>query len=150
MKQGNGGNYLAHRVVIELTSTFELMEDVFSRHFARFGLSGVKYRALMQLQYAGEEGLPLSELGEKMQVSRANITGLIDRLERDGLANRETDLRDRRVVRAKITARAMDLIQSVLPVHGKFTGMALSALDQNEKEQLIGLLKKLQSGLEHH
>jgi hypothetical protein len=32
LKQGNGGNYLAHRVVIELTKTCELMEDVFSRH----------------------------------------------------------------------------------------------------------------------
>lgn len=40
-----------------------------------------------------------------MLVSRANITGLVDRLERDGLVYREADPRDRRSLRAKITAQ---------------------------------------------
>ncbi|MCL6558214.1 MAG: MarR family transcriptional regulator [Firmicutes bacterium] len=126
------------------------MEDVFSRHFARFGLTPVKFNALMQLMYAGDDGLALSELGERMHVTRANITGLVDRLERDGLVYREPDPRDRRSLRAKITPKAGSLLQRVAPVHGEFTGKVLSVLDNREKEMLIELLKKLQSGLSRY
>ncbi|MCL6639548.1 MAG: MarR family transcriptional regulator [Firmicutes bacterium] len=146
----DGDRYLAHRVIIEIASTYDLMEDVFNRHLARFGISQVKYKAMMQLLYAGDDGLPLSELGEKMAVSRANITGLVDRLERDGLVSRETDSRDRRVVRARVTARAKELLQFITPIHGEFTGSLLSVLDSKEKETLIELLKKVQSSLERH
>lgn len=147
MDESNGSNYLAIRTVIELAKACDLMEDVFNRHFARFGLSQVKFNALMQLMYAGESGLALSELGERMLVSRANITGLADRLERDGLVYREPDPRDRRSLRAKITPKARSLLQRVAPVHGEFTGKVLSVLDRREKELLIELLQKLQSGL---
>jgi len=101
----------------------------------------------MQLMYAGDNGLVLSELGERMLVSRANITGLVDRLERDGLVYREADPQDRRSLRAKITPKAVSLLQRVAPVHGEFTAGVLSALDRRDKETLIELLEKLQSGL---
>lgn len=144
------GNYLAHRVVVELTRAFDLLEDVLNRHFARFGLSPVKFNALVHLQYNGDVGLALSELGEKMLVSGANITGLVDRLERDGLVYRENDQRDRRIVRAKITPRARDLLCKIMPEHSKFIGVILSALDHDEKESFIGLLTKLQEGLDKY
>lgn len=150
MKEIRNGNYLAHRVAIEITKTYDLLDDVFNRHFARFGLSPVKFNALMQLLHAGDEGLVLSELSEKMLVSRANITGLVDRLEKDGLVFREADLRDRRIWRAKVTARAKELLSVIVPIHGDFTGTVLSALNPDEKELLIKLLEKLQSGLDEY
>jgi len=150
LKEIRNGNYLAHRVAIEITKTYDLLEDVFNRHFARFGLSPVKFSALMQLLHAGDEGLAFSELSEKMLVSRANITGLVDRLEKDGLVYREADGRDRRIWRAKVTARAKELLSAVVPIHGDFTGTVLSVLNPDEKELLIELLKKLQSGLDKY
>lgn len=150
LKEIRNGNYLAHRVAIEITKTYDLLDDVFNRHFARFGLSPVKFNALMQLLHAGDEGLVLSELSEKMLVSRANITGLVDRLEKDGLVFREADLRDRRIWRAKVTARAKELLSVIVPIHGDFTGTVLSALNPDEKELLIKLLEKLQSGLDEY
>ena len=141
-------NYLAHRIVFEITKTFDLLEDTFSKHFAKFGLSSVKFKALMQLMLAGEEGLTLSELGEKMDVSRANITGLIDRLEKDDLVYRETDPQDRRVVRARVIPRTAELMRVIVPIHSKFTGSVLAALNTREKEQLLELLEKLRLSLE--
>lgn len=150
LKEIRNGNYLAHRVAIEITKTYDLLDDVFNRHFTRFGLSPVKFNALMQLLHAGDEGLALSELSEKMLVSRANITGLVDRLEKDGLVYREADRRDRRIWRAKVTARAKELLSALVPIHGDFTGTVLSALHPDEKELLIKLLEKLQSGLDKY
>ncbi|MEW5784506.1 MAG: MarR family transcriptional regulator [Bacillota bacterium] len=103
--------------------------------------------SIPELRHAGEEGLPLCQLGEKLLVTRANITGLIDRLEKDGLVIREADVSDRRVIRARLTRQAQNKLDAVLPLHGAFTGMALESLDLPEKEQLLALLQKLQAGL---
>jgi len=140
--------YSAIRTIIELTRCFDLLDDVMSRHFARFGLSQPKFNALMQLRNAGECGLSLSELGERMLVSRANITGLIDRLERDDLVIREVDSRDRRVFRARLTNKSLHLIKHILPLHGEFTREVMSGLTGEEKENLSSLLQKLSRSLQ--
>ncbi|MBF7082317.1 MarR family transcriptional regulator [Desulfallas sp. Bu1-1] len=145
---GQNESYLAIRTIIELTQAYDLLEDVMGRHFARFGLSQPKFNALMQLRQAGDRGLALSELGERMLVSRANITGLIDRMEKDNLVVRETDPRDRRIFRAKLTPKAQNLIENILPIHAAFTRQTISGLDAGEKEQLIKLLQKLRKNLE--
>lgn len=147
-QHSNRNRYLAVRTVIELTRTAEVLDDVFSRHLARFGLSRAKFNALVHLRHATGLGLTLSELGQKMLVSRANITGLVDRLEKDGLVFREPDPRDRRVFRAKLSPRAEKLLEKIMPLHGEFTTQAISGLNEQEKEQLIILLQKLRQGLE--
>ncbi|MGB9803011.1 MarR family winged helix-turn-helix transcriptional regulator [Desulfofundulus sp.] len=140
--------YLAIRTVIELSRTMDLLEDLLARHFAHFNLSQPKFNALMELYHAGEQGLPLSELGQRMLVSRANITGLVDRLERDGLVIRVVDPKDRRVIRAQITPRAVQLLHGVLPLYNDLINRAISCLNREEKETLIHLLVKLQKGLD--
>lgn len=139
--------YLAVRTIIELTKSYDMLEDVLGRHFARFGLSQPKFNALIQLRQAGERGLALSELGERMLVSRANITGLVDRLERDNLVFREADPRDRRIFRAKLTPKATNLLEDMLPIHTAFTREAMSGLSAGEKNLLIELLQKLRRGM---
>jgi len=141
-------SYLAIRTIIELTKTYDVLEDIMGRHFARFGLSLPKFNALMQLRHAGDRGLALSELGERMYVSKANITGLIDRMERDSLVVRENDPLDRRVFRAKLTTKAQNLIKDILPIHVVFTHEAMSGLTADEKEIFIALLQKLRPGME--
>ena len=144
----NKDSYLAVRTVIELIRCYDVFEDTMARHFARFGLSQPKFNALMQLRQAGEQGLALSELGERMYVSRANITGLIDRMEKDDLVVREVDRRDRRVFRAKLKPKAINLLEIILPVHVTFTQETMSGLTADEKEQFLTLLQKLKEGME--
>lgn len=144
----NRDAYLAIRTVIELTKTADVLDDVFSRHLAQYGLSRAKFNALMQLRLAPGEGLTLSGLGQKMLVSRANITGLVDRMARDSLVYREPDPRDRRIFRVKITPRAEELLEKLLPIHCNFTAEAISGLKEEEKEMLVNLLLKLRSTLE--
>lgn len=124
------------------------MEDVFEMHFARYNLSGPKFNALIHLYMAGDRGLIQSELSKKMLVSRANITGLLERLEKDDLVVRTDDPSDKRVFRVSLTDRAAALINVFLPVHNDYMHNVMSALDRHEKEVLIALLRKLNKGLE--
>ncbi|MFZ5639496.1 MAG: MarR family winged helix-turn-helix transcriptional regulator [Bacillota bacterium] len=149
--QENGGKsdgYLSKLTLYELTSFHDAMEDAFDVHFARYGLSGPKFKVLINLYMAGDRGLIQSELGTKMQVSRANITGLVERLEKEGLVVRNNDPSDKRVFRVCLTNRAFALMHVFLPVHNDFMNKIVSALDRNEKEVLISLLKKLNKGLD--
>ncbi len=66
-------------------------------------LSTPKYSALKHLALA-DEPLALSELAARQICVRSNITQLVDRLEVDGLVRRVEDPKDRRCVRATLTA----------------------------------------------
>lgn len=89
-----------------------------------------------------------SELGKKMLVSRANITGLIERLEKEDLVVRSNDPSDKRVFRVCLTSRAVALMNAFLPVHNNYVHKIMSALDRHEKEIFILLLRKINKGLE--
>ena len=93
------------------------------------------------------KGLPLSELAERLLVTGGNITGIIDRLERDGYVYRERDKKDRRIVRALLTEKGFDLYKSFLPRYKEVMRKINSVLTTEERQQLQRLLKKLGQGI---
>lgn len=140
--------YLSKRVLFGLQSLYDDLEDVFAMHFAQYRLSWPKFNALIQLYMAGDRGLTQSELSKKMLVSRANITGLIERLKKEDLVVRGTDPSDKRVFRVRLTNKAVLLMNAFLPVHNNFMHKVMSALDTHEKEVFISLLEKIKKGLD--
>jgi MarR family 2-MHQ and catechol resistance regulon transcriptional repressor len=71
--------------------------------------------ALRALCFAGSEGISLKTLSRCLMLSKAPITGIMDRLEREGLARRAPDLSDRRVVRAVATEAGFQKMEQVKP-----------------------------------
>ncbi|MGH3321340.1 MAG: MarR family winged helix-turn-helix transcriptional regulator [Streptosporangiaceae bacterium] len=67
----------------------------------QLGLSVSAWGVLMLLD--GEDGLKSSELAERVWISAATVTTLVDGLERDGHVARRRDDGDRRVVRVYLT-----------------------------------------------
>lgn len=141
-------SYFSLRTLIELTSLQANLDEVMETHFSRYGLSKAKFNALMQLFMTGGQGLTQSELGKKLLVSRANITQLIDRLEKEGLVIRTPDPADKRISQLYLTSRASRLMEVFVPVHNQFVHKLMSVLDAEEKERLISLVEKLNKGLE--
>lgn len=131
-----------------MTSFYDELEDALAMHFARYGLSRAKFNVLMQLFMVDDQGLTQSELSKKMLVSRANITGLIDRLEKENMVIRMADAADRRAFKLRLTDRAARLMNSFLPIHNEYVHKLISVLDREEKEMLILLLAKLKRNLE--
>jgi len=144
----NRDRYLAIRAVIELGEAAQALEDIMSTHLARFGLSPPKFRALVELHMAGDRGLNQSELSRKLKVSRANITGLIDRMEKDGLVTRELHPTDKRAFHVALSERAEGMVNAFLPAHNDFVHRAMSGLEYSEKETLIALLGKMKKGFD--
>src|SRR6266566_1599887 len=74
-----------------LLRSFGLVRQVMEPYFAPFGISGPQWGVLRVLQRAesnGEAALRLSELGQRLFVQPPSVTGVADRLERQGLVQR--------------------------------------------------------------
>ncbi len=106
-----------------------------------YGLTTPQFGVLEALYHLGP--LSLGELADKLLVTGGNITYVMDRLEAQGLVYRDRLVEDRRVVKAKLTERGRDLIESVFPPHAEYIEHLTSHLDATEAETLRALLKKL-------
>ena len=66
---------------------------------------------------AAPEGLRMTELSQQLMVSNGNVTGIVDRLVADGLAERETMETDRRAFRVRITEKGGQLMREMTARH---------------------------------
>jgi len=91
-----------------------------------------------------EEGLLPSELAEKTSQDRATITGLVDRLVKDGWIERRPDEIDRRSFRIYLTAYANQNRDSILKLFEKTNQKFLSCFTREEWCQMQGFLNRLE------
>ncbi|WP_067536728.1 MarR family winged helix-turn-helix transcriptional regulator [Nocardia crassostreae] len=116
------------------------IEAVFTAH----GLQRGEFDVLAALRRSGEPyELNPSVLAETLMLSRAGMTGRLDRLESAGLVRRSADAADRRAIRVALTDRGLQLVDVVVTEHiDNETRMllALSAKDRKELDRLTRLL----------
>lgn|GEM_PF-183601 len=88
-------------------------------------------------------GLTLSSLSHRLLVSAGNLTGIVARLERDGLVHRDGDPLDRRVFRVRLSSRGRGLLAELMPRHAALVRTLLADLSGHEQEQLRAGLARL-------
>jgi DNA-binding MarR family transcriptional regulator len=71
------------------------------------------------------------------------LTGIVDRLEEKGLVVRDRDVRDRRVVRVRLTEKGAKLYKSTIPFFEKSIAEFFSPLSKAQQKELAALLRKL-------
>jgi DNA-binding MarR family transcriptional regulator len=101
---------------LNLLRTFTVLEEPIGRLLKSRGLSEATYNTLRILrgeQRAGNDGVSCNVIGERLISRVPDVTRLVDRLERKGLAKRSRAKEDRRVVRISITARGLDLLEKL-------------------------------------
>jgi MarR family 2-MHQ and catechol resistance regulon transcriptional repressor len=143
-------NPLLAQLALNFVYTSEVFQQATGRYMAPFGLSKSTFNVLMLLRHGPEGGMQLHELGELLLVSRANITGLVDHLEREGCVQRAIDTQDRRVRRARITKKGKALLDEFIPVHFGNLRILLQDLSAEEEKALLGLLRKMRASVAAH
>lgn len=114
------------------------------RFLSGYGLTLSQFEMLTVLS---EEGaVPLNRLSERLCCACSNVTGLVDRLERDGLVKRERSQEDRRVILLDLTEKGRGLWSSV--PRGGCCGMRLDGiLDADEESGFRRILEKLTTAM---
>ena len=107
----------------------------------RANLTGPQLTVIKMLEGIGD--LSLSELSEKIRAQNSTVTGIIDRMEREGLVVRERSTEDRRVVKIRLTPKGMDLARDVPVEPMVIFRSALLALSKDEMQDLLKILLKV-------
>ena len=119
------------RVVRELERELQADQD----------LALTDYDVLVQLAAAAERRLRMSELADRLLLSRSGVTRLVDRLVADGLVERVSCESDRRGQWAALTDAGHDRLRRAAPTH--LRGVATHFLDRLSADDLASLERML-------
>ncbi|MCP8968522.1 MarR family winged helix-turn-helix transcriptional regulator [Ectobacillus ponti] len=132
---------LSLKVVIALSRAYRRVMDISNESVQGYGLNPTEFGVLELLFHKGEQ--PLQQIGEKILLASGSITYVIDKLEKKQLVVRKPCQRDRRVIFASLTASGQELMETIFPQHEELLHTSLDMLSQEEKEELLQLLKKI-------
>jgi DNA-binding MarR family transcriptional regulator len=116
------------------------LEPVFDAH----GLGAASFGVLVTLARIEDEGgVSQRRLMDELGLTSGTISVRMDRLVAQGLVERRPDPESRRNTRITLTERGRELFERVVPAHLANERRLLAALDEDERELLAGLLRKL-------
>ena len=108
------------------------------------GLGLTSYEVLMNLADAPDGRMRMSELADRLLLSRSGITRLADRLVDKGLIKRERCSNDGRGYNAQLTAKGRDVVTAARPDHlAAVRRLFLSQLSDDELETLGRIWQRL-------
>ena len=121
------------------------MSQQFRAHFGRLNLT---FPQALVLNVLGEEGpIPISVLAERTGSANSTVSGIVDRLEKLGLAKRQRSETDRRVIYVAATEKYHELRQKAeTNVSGYFNSL-LDTMTPEDKVQVADALRKLEAAL---
>ena len=142
--RGRPAEVRALNAYIKLVRATSAVGARLARRLAAHRLTATQLGVLEALLHLG----PLGQrtLGEKLLMSGANITTVVDNLERRGLARRERSEEDRRNITVHLTTEGRRLITKVFPGHAAAIAEVFSVLTAAEQDELGQLTKKLGLG----
>jgi MarR family 2-MHQ and catechol resistance regulon transcriptional repressor len=103
-----------YEATMQLLKTAEALWNGSRLFFERWDLSPSQFNVL-NLLWGLSEGLSQVDVSRQLIMHRSNVTGLIDRLEKRGLVERQETPGDRRAYRVVLAPKGIALMEEVLP-----------------------------------
>ena len=117
------------------------MKRTLEARLSTFGITATQYVILAHL--AKEDGLSQTKLGNRLYFDNPTVTGVIDRMERDGLVERRRDPRDRRVINIFLSDRAKGILSDINSIADEVNDRALDSCSARQKSELIDMLNTI-------
>ena len=126
---------------VKLMRVAETLMVASQRDFAKGKLTVSQFGVLEALYHLGP--MCQRDAAKKILKSTANITTVVDNLEKRGLVERQRSSEDRRYIALHLTDEGRNLIGQIFPSHVQGIVKNLSVLTTEEQQQLAHLCKKL-------
>lgn len=133
--------YLMNRIMGQYNATLRA-------EMARLGLSTAKMRALAILSVG--DGLQMGELGVYAVVEQSTLSRALDGLVADGMARRETDGSDQRVVRIYLTGTGRAAFDRLWPHMIDGHDRMFRGIDDAERQAFLATLHKMLANVRKH
>ena len=102
-----------------------------------------QYSVLLALSRNGP--MQMSKLGENMLVAPANVTGLVDRMEKKGYVRRRRGVKDRRLYVIESTEKGSRIFRSISSRFMLYAGSLGSTLTRAELNSTLAALRKVKA-----
>jgi MarR family transcriptional regulator, 2-MHQ and catechol-resistance regulon repressor len=129
------------QLVIALGRALQALEQGVRPQLAQAGLSMTEFAVLEVLYHKG--ALPLGEIRDRILLTGASTTYVVQNLEERGLMRRRTCAEDQRVVFGELTTRGRTLIDEVFPAHVDRLRELMADLSVAEKRAAVRLLRRV-------
>jgi MarR family 2-MHQ and catechol resistance regulon transcriptional repressor len=125
----------AMEVCMWLIQAHSVHSAALAKFHSSFGYtrSNGRYSFLRSLYFARSRRLTLNEISNEMMVSGANITYLIDQLEKEGLVARVPYPMDRRVTHVELTHAGIEACETLIPAMADFMERMTKGFSEPEK-----------------
>jgi DNA-binding MarR family transcriptional regulator len=134
--------YASMRAVTSIMRAHQILIAELDAMLRPYGITFSRYEALVLLMYSRNGSLPLSKIGERLQVHATSVTNVIDRLEAAGLVRREPNPQDGRGTLAVITDEGRAVAtKATADLNAARFGM--SALTEPELTEVFDVLRRL-------
>lgn len=117
------------------------MKKALDSQLTEVGVTASQHTVLSTL--AHKDGLSLSEVGKRVFLDKPAMTGLADRLEKDGLVQRRRTSSDRRVVRLYLTPKGRRLLGRMDEIATSVDSDLVSVLTPEQLRQFRGMLNRI-------
>lgn len=118
---------------------FQRLEDVCGEH----GITHTQYNVLRILRGVHPEGHPRCEIADRLITRAPDVTRLLDRLDRQGLIEREWSKENRRLSIAKITRQGLEVLQRLEPAVKALEHSTVGRLTATEQKDLARMCDQM-------
>lgn len=126
------------RELVRAYQAFSAYSEAFVR---QYDLTPAQFDVIATL--GNTAGLSMGDIGEKTLITKGTLTGVVDRLEKKGLVEREIPPENRRSIVVRLTAEGERLFEQVFPAHIADMKQHFAVLNPSELELLRVLLSRL-------
>lgn len=106
--------------------------------------SNLSMQEMKVIDFLGKCGPSIMrKIADHLMLAVSTMTGIVDKLVQKGLVRRETPEDDRRIVRVELTEKGQEICQMNLDTYMELSRGMLEALNEEEQEILLVLLRKI-------
>lgn len=133
------------RILMNYLKVNQHLSQQFRSHFGKVNLT---FPQALALSVMGAEGpMPISKLAEQVGSANSTISGIVDRLERLGLARRTRSELDHRVIYVETTEKYLEIREKAKTGVNEYFSSLLDRLEPKEREEVANALEVLDRAL---
>jgi DNA-binding MarR family transcriptional regulator len=129
-------------IIFQLAKAYQKAHSLFKKRLLPYALTPIQHLILEALWM--EDGISQKEIGIRLVLDRATLSGVLDRMASGGWVIKEQDPEDKRTLRICLTEKGRDMKTSLARERNQANEELLSSLNLEEKVLLKRLLKDVQ------
>jgi DNA-binding MarR family transcriptional regulator len=129
-------------IIFQLAKAYQKAHGLFKKRLLPYGLTPIQHLILEALWL--EDGISQKDIGMRLVLDRATLSGVLDRMSSGGWITKEQDPEDKRTLRICLTDKGKDLTSNLAGERNLANEELLSGLNLEEKVLLKRLLRDIQ------